>query len=315
MQPSGDLVRLTTQLIRAADGFDVWSETYDLPARGAATEQDETIRVASLMVVAQMDLDRDLQRARKETTNDAAFQYYAAAARVRLLMNTGGTTETWQPILAKVDKAIALDPDFVPALLLRANTYTNRLGGTVRWDVAAREARRSMDHALARHPENPDLIAELAYIQTVLELDLTAAQSTLERVRTIDPDHVFLNGSSALLAMQRGRVREAMRYWQQAIERDPDNVYPRAMYGHMLRLQGDLAGAERNFNEAIRLAPHGRGKILGTIGRILISMQRGDLEKPRRSSSRCGASTSTPPSEISASSWRGWVMKEKPARL
>ena len=230
-------------------------------------------------------------------------------------MNTGGTTETWQPILAKVDKAIALDPDFVPALLLRANTYTNRLGGTVRWDVAAREARRSMDHALARHPENPDLIAELAYIQTVLELDLTAAQSTLERVRTIDPDHVFLNGSSALLAMQRGRVREAMRYWQQAIERDPDNVYPRAMYGHMLRLQGDLAGAERNFNEAIRLAPHGRGKILGTIGRILISMQRGDLEKPRRSSSRCGASTSTPPSEISASSWRGWVMKEKPARL
>ena len=196
-------------------------------------------------------------------------------------MNTGGTTETWQPILAKVDKAIALDPDFVSALLLRANGYLNRLGGTVRWDVAAREARRSMDHALARHPENPDLIAELAYIQTVLELDLTAAQSTLERVRTIDPDHVFLNGSSALLAMQRGRVREAMRYWQQAIERDPDNVYPRAMYGHMLRLQGDLAGAERNFNEAIRLAPHGAGKIGGTIGRIFISIQRGDLEKAK----------------------------------
>jgi len=281
VQPSGDLVRLTTQLIRAADGFDVWSETYDLPARGAATEQDETIRVASLMVVAQMDLDRDLQRARKETTNDEAFQYYAAAARVRLLMNTGGTTETWQPILAKVDKAIALDPDFVPALLLRANTYTNRLGGTVRWDVAAREARRSIDQALARHPEDPDLIDELAYIQTVLELDLTAAQRTLERVRTIDPDHVLLNASSAALAMQRGRVRDAMRYWQQAIERDPGNFYPLVRYGHMLRLQGDLSGAERNFNEAIRLAPHGTGRRGGTIGRIFISIQRGDLEKAK----------------------------------
>ena len=101
VQPSGDWVRLTTQLIRAADGFHVWSGTYDLPAQGAATEQDEKIRVATLMVVAQMDLDRDLRNARKETTNDEAFQYYAAAARVRPLMNTGDTTElayldSWQ---------------------------------------------------------------------------------------------------------------------------------------------------------------------------------------------------------------------------
>ena len=144
--------------------------------------------------------------------------------------------------------------------------------------MAAREARRSIDHALARHPEDPRLIEQLAGIQVSLELDYTAAQRTLERLRTIDPDMLFLNETSAFLAMHRGRVHDAMRYWRQAIERDPHNVLPHLVYGYMLRLQGDLAGAKRNFNEAIRLAPHGAGKIGGTGGRILISMQRGDLE-------------------------------------
>jgi TolB-like protein len=281
VRPSGDLIRLTTQLIRAADGIHLWSESYDLQAQGAATEQDKTIRAASLMVMAQMELDRFLRNARLETTNEEAFQSFAAAARARGLMNRGGTTETWHSVIAKVDKALALDPDFAPAHGLRINGYLNRAGNTVRWDVAAREARKSIDRASARHPKFPGLIQDLAGVQMILELDYTAAQQTLERLRTIDPDWAPLSEASAMLAMRRGRVRDAMRYWQQAIERDPLNYFPRASYASMLYLRGDLAGAERNFDEAERLAPQGASKLGATAGRILISIQRGDLEKAK----------------------------------
>ena len=84
-----------------------------------------------------------------------------------------------------------------------------------------------------------------------------------------------------MLAMRRGRVRDAMRYWQQAIERDPLNYFPRANYASMLYLRGDLAGAERNFDEAERLAPQGASKLSASAGRILISIQRGDLKKAK----------------------------------
>ena len=106
--------------------------------------------------------------------------------------------------------------------------------GEVRWAEAGPEARRSIDQALALQPDKPYFLVQLAQIQ-IKELDLTAAQQTLERLRSIAPDYRLLNQGFAILAMVRGRAEEAMRYWQKPVEQDPYNMpFPTSRYGLML---------------------------------------------------------------------------------
>ena len=137
-------------------------------------------------------------------------------------MNTGGTTQP-MPCDRSSKKSTARlrwTLVFVDAYWIRANVYLNRVDGEVGWERAMREARRSIDAGLALQPDNLDLLLELAGVQ-MAELDLTAAQQTLERIRSIGPNFLHLDEVFALLAMYRGRAQEAMRYWQRDLERDP----------------------------------------------------------------------------------------------
>ena len=97
------------------------------------------------MVNAYVNLDQQLREERSQTTNDEAWRHYAAAARLKLQINTGGTTQPnpMRQVLEKVDRAIALDPDFAAAYGLRANAYLNL--AEVRWATAGPEARRSIE--------------------------------------------------------------------------------------------------------------------------------------------------------------------------
>jgi len=281
VRPFGDQTRLTAQLIRAEDGFHVWSETFDLPANSSPVEQDKTLRTLSLMVNAYVNLDQQLRDERSQTTSGEAWRHYAAAARLKLQGNTGGTTlpNPTRQIVEELDRAIALDPNFAAAYGLRANAYVNLVGGEVRWATAGPEARRSIEKALALQPDKPFFLIQLALIQ-MMELDLTAAQRTLERVRSISPDNRYLNQCLAYLAMQRGRPEEAMRYWQQDFEKNPYASASHVMYAVLLVRAGDFAAADHEYDEAFRLAPRGPTEVYVTLARALDAATfQGDIEK------------------------------------
>jgi len=283
VRPSGDQTRLTVQLIRASDSFHLWSETYDLPANATAAQQDETTRTVSVMVDAQLDLESELQQARRETANDEAYRQVAEASRLRMLIRTGGTTPRMvgQQIIDRVDKAIALDPDFASAHRLRANAYNARMEGDRLWDTAAREARRSIERAIVLNPDDPYSLGLLAAIQMSLELDLAAADETLARVRGIDPDYRFLNEFYAELAMRRGQPREALQYWQQQIERMPYGAVEHLRYANLLRTQGDFTAALREYDAALQLRPRGALQVGALMGPIRVALDRGEVERAK----------------------------------
>ena len=294
VRPFGDQIRLTAQLIRAEDGFHVWSETFDLAANSSPVEQDDTIRTVSLMVNGYVDLDRRLASARGQTANDEAYRHFATALRLRTQMNTGGTSQlgAMRQVLEEVEHAIALDPGLVDAYWVRANAYFNRVDD-VQWDVAVREARRSIDAGLALQPDKP-YFAQLALIQ-MTELDLTAAQQTLERIRSIDPDNRYLNQCFAYLAMQRGRSDEAMRYWQQDFEKNPYASNSHVWYGFLLvrRVISPLLIVSMTRRSAsLREAPLKCGSRSPELW--MRPHSRVTWRRPEHCSSRYGPDTSTP---------------------
>ncbi len=282
VRPEGDGIRLTAQLVRAGDGFHVWSETYDLPTGTTASGQQDTLQTVSLMIDAHLDAEMDLQRSRMETTSDEAYAHYAAARRLKNQLTVGGTAlPVGQQILDDVDAALAIDPDFVSALNLRANTYLNGVDGTARWEVAEREARKSLDRALELTPNNPRSLIQLAVLQRAFELDPGGAQQTLERIRQIDPHQRKLNEQLAMLAMTRGRAREAIQYWEQQIDADPYDAMAHFNYGDLLLQEKDTDGAEREFDAAKRLSPKGFSWAAATVGLIRVSIEHGDIDKAK----------------------------------
>jgi hypothetical protein len=75
-----------------------------------------------------MALERDLERHRSFTTNDEAFRHFEVARRLDWQLFSGGTAtpKAMNQVLEGLDRAIALDPDFMPAHSGRAHVYFNK---------------------------------------------------------------------------------------------------------------------------------------------------------------------------------------------
>jgi len=279
VRPIGERIRLTTQLVRVHDGFHLWSATYDLPSQGEHRELDRVSITVSALTSHYIGSDLRVQAARQLTRNAEAFRHFEAAVRLRVRLNTGGLTEptgaVGKQIVGELDRAIALDPNFVAPYRLRANLYANRLGGSVRWQDAAREARRSVERALELQPEDPDGLGELALLQWSIELDPTAAEQTIERIGRIDPKR-SMEQTLGSIASTRGRVREATQHFRQAAERRSADAVNHIELGWLLLEQDDLAAAKRAFDAALFVTPKGSMAVMATWGLIDVALRQDD---------------------------------------
>ena len=113
----GDTIRITAQLIRAADGFHLWSETYDRTLDNIISIQEEiAIQIAKALQTA-MDPDALEQMMSVGTTSVPAYDAYLTG--VGLWRSAGSTSDVYVALdaLDAFEKAVQLDPEFAQAYL------------------------------------------------------------------------------------------------------------------------------------------------------------------------------------------------------
>ncbi len=113
VRKAGNRVRITAQLLKADDGFHLWSETYDRELTDIFAVQDEIARSIADALAVQLDLEGS-QLVTASTGNMLAYEKYLAArslisARFDFARASSLATE-----------ATELDPDFAPAWAARA---------------------------------------------------------------------------------------------------------------------------------------------------------------------------------------------------
>jgi chemotaxis protein methyltransferase CheR len=118
---------------------------------------------------------------------------------------------------------------------------------------AAREALAQGDWArserLAReHPEDPRATA--LRIRALSNVDLQAAVRACAQAAHLHPLDVELRYLEAMLLLALGRLPEAEKSARQALYLDASLAVGHLMLGHILRRQGDRAGARRAFRTA-----------------------------------------------------------------
>ncbi|OGT56190.1 MAG: hypothetical protein A3E01_04830 [Gammaproteobacteria bacterium RIFCSPHIGHO2_12_FULL_63_22] len=131
----GERARITAQLIRASDGYHLWSETYDRTLQDTlAVQLDIAEKVAGALNVLLDDKQRDRMRKAGVGNVDAFITYQKglklyedAHAKPRIDLVDGLRLAN-----AEFDKATSLEPDFFEAHFAKADLYEHILQGDER---------------------------------------------------------------------------------------------------------------------------------------------------------------------------------------
>ncbi|MDT8449171.1 MAG: hypothetical protein RQ847_03260 [Wenzhouxiangellaceae bacterium] len=124
---AGDKIRVTAQLIRASDGFHLWSQTYDRPFEDVFEIQtDVAEKVAGALSIYLDDEQRDALAA-SGTRNVEAFK---AFLKGRALLNRAHAGEPGVSLWdanEEFERAMALDPNYVAPAIAHHDAFAHYL--------------------------------------------------------------------------------------------------------------------------------------------------------------------------------------------
>ncbi len=248
VRKADDQVRITAQLIRAEDGYHMWSETWDRSLDNIFAIQDEI----AADVAEQLKITLLGTAPRVEETDPEAYALYLQGRQLGLQ----GTTEGREESNALYLQALAIDPDYAAAASGLASNYINQTGfGQLPQSEGVRLARDAANRALAIDPQYALAYSHLGRIAQVFEDDLVAAARHFERALQLDPNHPDILRDAAKLANALDRSEEAVALLESAVARDPVNPVGRSNLGLHYLYAGRWDESIRSYRRALSLSP------------------------------------------------------------
>jgi TolB-like protein len=156
VRKAGDQVRITAQLIRADNGYHLWSDTYDRNLDNIFAVQDEIADKITAALLPRIMGEGSQAAPIAYTPPAEAYQDYLLA-RNHFNKLTVVDMETAYEILQGL---VREHPEYAEAQALFARvTYANsrRTGGDIPWIVAEQQVRRALEQASAGNPDLPEI--------------------------------------------------------------------------------------------------------------------------------------------------------------
>jgi TolB-like protein/cytochrome c-type biogenesis protein CcmH/NrfG len=267
VRKSGKTVRVTAQLVRAVDGYPVWSATYDRPLDDIFRIQDEIASsvISGLKVVL---LGGQLPRASRSASTEAYTLYLQATAA----MYVGASAADLRHARDLLQQALKLDPNFAPAWAsLGANLDIDAsLYGSLPTAQASAAAHDAINRALRLDPKLPEAHRALARLLFQLDWNWEGAGQEIRRAIELEPGNAESHRVAAYLYLTLGRFDEALAMIQQAIALDPLQAWNHLVLGYVTYRTGNFDVAEQAYGRALSLAP-GSGKFHYVMGALMLA--------------------------------------------
>ena len=274
VRKSGKRIRVTAQLINAADGYHLWSETYDRELDDIFAVQDDIAQ--AVVKELQATLMPNVNAARVEAAVHNAskgrsenVEAYRLWLQGRHLFKRGAGPDRDMAV-NYFRRALEIDPGYAMAWagLGHAIYWRTASGGaeltTGDYVAGYREARAAVEKAIALVPELPESYVALAYIQGSMDWDMRLGEASIRRALALAPGDAEVTVHAALHLLCRGHYDEALRLCQRAIELDPLNHNGYMMLGRTQFYLDRFAESEAAFLRAMEINPHrwGRGFLI-----------------------------------------------------
>jgi TolB-like protein/DNA-binding winged helix-turn-helix (wHTH) protein len=268
----GNHVRITAELIKANDGFQLWSQTYDREIKDIFGVEDEIAQAATeALRLKLLGGNGQPVASNLRSTNPEAYQAYLQA---EYFLGRGQSKEDLDKALAYTDTAIKLDERYAPAWALRSLVQNAMAeAGLTGTTEGFREARDDAERAIALDPALGSAYLALARVQVFYDWDWDAGNTSLTKAAELEPGSVEVFRIRSYLARVVGDLDQAIKLYKQAIALDPLRTNSYSGMGYLLFVAGRYDQAQAALQKALDLNPQvplvhlNLGKILLAEGR------------------------------------------------
>jgi TolB-like protein/Flp pilus assembly protein TadD len=213
---SGDKIRVTAQLIRADNGYHLWSKTYDRDAKDVFQVQDEIANAVVTALKAQLLSSQPLT-SRHRTSNPQAFNEYLLGNQLR----ERDTVDSNREALESYQRAAALDPSYAAAYSGIADAEWRVADQLTGEPAGYQRALAAAERAIALAPDSPEGYWARGNLRGTYFHDWSGAEADFRK----------------------------------ALELDPNDAKSMREYGELLAARGDLAGGIEHLHKAVTLDP------------------------------------------------------------
>ena len=215
IRKAGKRVRISVELVDAANGYQLWSERFDREIKDIFVIQDEIARSVLESLGLALTQREEFRFPKPSTTNIEAYEFYL---RGRKLYHKW-TRQSVEFARRMFERAVKIDANFAAAWAGLANTYVDLF----RW---------------GRQPQ-----------------DLEDAQRASENALRLNPNSAEAHVSAGqAFAIQR-RFPEAANAFERAIKEDPTVYEAYYFYGRAMVESGDVEKAVDLFEKAQQVRP------------------------------------------------------------
>lgn len=221
----GDQLRVTAQLIRASDGFHLWSQTYDRnPEDVIAIQEEIAIEIATALETA-MDPDALARMVSAGTRSVAAFNAYLQGLAYGASTLSTGDAYTFLGARDSYERAIVIDPEFSLAYWKLADFWNVQLSSV---NMVAG-------------------IVEIPHEEMDVRFD-----DAIEKAIETERDPVNIIRYRVLHAMQKMQLARALRLNTEYLEQRPNDQDAQNRQLNLLSsmsLDSELAAAIKEYQE------------------------------------------------------------------
>jgi TolB-like protein/Tfp pilus assembly protein PilF len=248
IRKSGKTIRVTVQLIRAADGYHLWSSTYDRELKDIFKVQDDI--AAAVVEVLKSRLAAPAPGILGRPASAEAYSEYLLGKQFFNRGNPAG----FKSAIAVFRHAIALEPRYAAAYaeLAMAEAYWADNGGE---PADVERALADADQAIALAPRLNDGYVARGWLRFSRRWDWPGAKVDLEKAIQLDASDSTTERRYGSLLASLGRVPEAISAAKNAIDTDPLSNAAWGNLGVYYNGIGQYAAARKALERALEINP------------------------------------------------------------
>jgi TolB-like protein len=246
-------VRISTELINAVTGFQLWSQTYDRDLKDVLALQTEIASSVSAALKVKL-LQADARSVEAGGTDNP--KAYDAYLRGEGLMRQPWAQKTNTEASAAFDEAITLDPGYANAYVGRA---TARIRHATHASISAADSVRELGEGLTAARKAAELAPTLGVAHAWIgfglasQLDYAGASAEYEKGLALSPGDARVYRSSANHLAIMGRFDEAVTRARHAVELDPLDAVSHAGLASVYRWARRYPEAIESYNRSLQL--------------------------------------------------------------
>ena len=263
-------IRVTVQLINVADGYHIWSDTYDRDIEDIfAIQEDIAQQVADALKINLLG-EEEKQIAAPARTGMNAYDLYLQG-----LQNVNSYSfESLRKSESQLTESLAIDPGYLPTKLALARMWIAQADtGATPAPEAFAKANPLLDEVLAEDPGNSDAHGYRGRIQDYQE-NYAAARVSFQHALESNPRNAIALTNYGRFLFDRGEVEEGLAQLHEAARIEP---YDTTVQWELCMTQALLVDVTAGTRECERIGEIQPDNPMQYYGQGYMHMFRGEL--------------------------------------